>query len=683
MRNRIHKFIELFFDGLPYSDEAAEARVKIEKALDEAAPNAAPDELAAEYGSYEKLAALAGYSAEESKAWRSTEELRDGAEVKKELRRQRWLVYLISALLAGLPSELIWTVYSAVNGNREFALTLVYGLLLLLAALLLLRRYRRVQRQHSNDRYDAQTYEFLRAKSDQYAKRLLHSIALLFAALALFIGSELSFYIFGNSKPAELAENLFANMNFVQVPLFLLLKNILLVRVLQNRIRLPEHGRLLRHAAGMTAFSLLYWLIVIAAVVLLRESINYPANVFLVAGVVFALLILAYDLSLRKKLTFRNLVFNRPRAAFFLMLAVLAGGFTFMSRETFYTQPYINSLPVVEHRNNSICYDEESGVYTVTAAGDDFRSLHLTDIHLGGSLFSARQDIKALSACYALIENTHPDLVIVTGDLSFPLGIMSMSFNNSAPVYQFAAFMRNLGIPWAFTYGNHDTESLASMGREELNNVFKALSYRTSGTLLYPYVQPEVTGRSNQLIELRNADGSLNTALFLIDSNAYTGEGINVYDYIHDDQVEWYAGEMERLDAEAGRRLPSMIFFHIPLQQYRTAYELYEAGSGEVTYFFGENGEKMINKVCCSDYPSSLFDRARELGAEAMFCGHDHYNNMSLEYEGVRLTYGMSIDYLAMPGIENDTAQRGGELITIRGDGSWDLAQIPLDSLPG
>ena len=106
-----------------------------------------------------------------------------------------------------------------------------------------------------------------------------------------------------------------------------------------------------------------------------------------------------------------------------------------------------------------------------------------------------------------------------------------------------------------------------------------------------------------------------------------------------------------------------------------------EAGSGEVTYFFGVNGEKMIDKVCCSDYPSSLFDTARELGAVTMFCGHDHYNNLSVEYEGVRLTYGMSIDYLAMPGIEKDTEQRGGELITIRPDGSWDLEQIPLTSI--
>jgi hypothetical protein len=229
-----------------------------------------------------------------------------------------------------------------------------------------------------------------------------------------------------------------------------------------------------------------------------------------------------------------------------------------------------------------------------------------------------------------------------------------------------------------------DTESIASVDRETLNDVYMSLSYKTSGVLLYPYIQPGITGRNNQLLELRNADGTLNTALFLLDSNAYTGEGINVYDYIHDDQVEWYTTQVERLNKEAGRTVPSMVFFHIPLQQYRTAYELYEAGSDEVRYYFGENGEKMINKVCCSNYPSALFDRMLALGSTTgVFCGHDHYNNMSLEYKGIRLTYGMSIDYLAMPGIEHDTAQRGAELITIHPDASWDLVQIPLISITG
>ena len=77
-----------------------------------------------------------------------------------------------------------------------------------------------------------------------------------------------------------------------------------------------------------------------------------------------------------------------------------------------------------------------------------------------------------------------------------------------------------------------------------------------------------------------------------------------------------------------------------------------------------------------------VYDTAYALGSTTgFFCGHDHYNNASLEYKGIRLTYGMSIDYLAMPGIEKETRQRGAELITLYSDGSWDLQQIPLDSI--
>jgi DNA repair exonuclease len=678
----IQQFVGLFFDSLPYSEEAMNAKASIESALAEKEEALDVETLTADYGSYEKLAALAGCTAEDAARWRSTEKVLEPKAVKKELRRQRRLIWAIAAVCAGLLPVVVWGIYNGVLQSRDFFFSLLYGVALAALAVWLYKRFDRAERQHTDERYDMETYVLLRARSDQNAKRLINSLALLFAVTAMFFGSELSFYFFGNSKSAELLESLFSNLLIVQVPLFLFVKNLLLTRVLQNRIGLPKHEAFSRHVKWFAVASLVYWLLVTLLTVLLRNRLTYPANVFLAAGAIYFLLVLAYDLTLRKRVTFRNLVFDKRRFTLVLVIVLLITAFISMRRETFYTQPYINSLPVVEHRDNKIEYNEQTGVYTITAAGEDFRILHLTDIHLGGSLSSYRKDHKALEACYKEIEATHPDLVIVTGDLSFPLGIMSMSFNNTAPVYQFASFMRNLSIPWAFTYGNHDTESLASVSKEQLDDVYKALSYKTSGTLLYPYVQPEVTGRNNQLIEVRNADGSLMTALFLIDSNAYTGEGINVYDYIHDDQVDWYATEVERLNTEEGRTVDSLVFFHIPLQQYRTAYELYEAGSDEVTYFFGENGEKMIDKVCCSDYPSSLFDRMVELGSTSgTFCGHDHYNNMSLEYRGIRLTYGMSIDYLAMPGIEKDTAQRGAELITILRDGSWDVYQLPLTRL--
>lgn len=223
---------------------------------------------------------------------------------------------------------------------------------------------------------------------------------------------------------------------------------------------------------------------------------------------------------------------------------------------------------------------------------------------------------------------------------------------------------------------------MATSSSQDLNELFMSLSYKTSKTLLYPYVQPEITGRNNQIIKILNSDGSLNQALFLMDSNDYTNNGINDYDYIHDDQVDWYENNVLSLQEQYGKEASSMLFFHIPLQEYRTANDLYEKDDTQVKYFFGEIGETMINKICCSNYPSKLFDTAVSLNStKAMFCGHDHYNNISLEYKGIRLTYGMSIDYLAMPGIENDMKQRGATLITLHEDSSFDIEQIKLTEI--
>ena len=96
-------------------------------------------------------------------------------------------------------------------------------------------------------------------------------------------------------------------------------------------------------------------------------------------------------------------------------------------------------------------------------------------------------------------------------------------------------------------------------------------------------------------------------ALFLLDSNDYIpGGNLNEYDYIHEDQVAWYEKQVRRLSEQEGYTIPSMLFFHIPLQEYKEAYELYEKDDPRVTYYYGEIGETMIDKICCSQYPLSL-----------------------------------------------------------------------------
>mgnify|MGYP004645746773 FL=1 len=116
----------------------------------------------------------------------------------------------------------------------------------------------------------------------------------------------------------------------------------------------------------------------------------------------------------------------------------------------------------------------------------------------------------------------------------------------------------------------------------------------------------------------------------------------------------------------------------MPLQEYESAYNLYKDGSTEVKYYYGEIGEK-DEEICCSKYKSKLFDTAVKLGStKGIFVGHDHYNNISMEYKNIRLTYGMSIDYLAMLGISEKTKQRGGTLITLHSDSTIDIKQVPF-----
>ena len=116
---------------------------------------------------------------------------------------------------------------------------------------------------------------------------------------------------------------------------------------------------------------------------------------------------------------------------------------------------------VFEHHSTASC-DEMTGVYTLQNDREEFRILQLTDLHIGGSVTTIRHDRRAFDACYDLISRTQPDLVILTGDLVYPLPYQSFSTNNLVPLWQIADFMNNVGIPWTLVYGNHDTEAIAS-----------------------------------------------------------------------------------------------------------------------------------------------------------------------------------------------------------------------------
>jgi len=667
---RILNYVELFFESVFYSKHSVKIKEEILKKLELLSEEYSFEEIVEKYNTLESLCYLASFSDKDIQKLKFSQDVITKESLQKDFKTIRKFIYLFLFFFLFGGTQIFYLIC-------EFHFSNLFALFIgCFFGVSFSKKYLSLEKKSSV--YSVSSREYLKDLYDKYTKKFFNT---LFFSIVFCIFYFLSFYFMGvTSKFSEVYVFFNRTIFLFDLLLLLLFKNYFLSNYFLDKMEPKRKKVYFKNVKFVFLVSALYWFSYFLSCVVFKE---YFMNCFLFFACGYGIFFLIFLFFKRKEVLYQNIRFNGKRFASFSVLFFFFFLFSFMKRDFWLLQPYINSVPNIATHQNKISYNEQTGVYTITNAQQgDFKVLQLTDIHLGGSIFSYDKDKKALETVYDLISFTEPDLVLVTGDLTFPVGLFSFSFNNHTPVMQFASFMRNLGIPWAFTYGNHDTEAIATYSEESLDSLYQSLSYKTSKNLLYPYLQPSITGRNNQLIEVRNFDGSLNQALILLDSNAYTEEGFNTYDFIHDDQVEWYQKTLQDLERREHQQVSSMLFFHIPIEQYRTAYELYLEGSEEVTYYFGSNDEKMFDKICTSDYETTLFSKVLELrSTKAIFCGHDHYNNMSLEYKGVRLTYGMSIDYLAMPGISKDTKQRGGTLITLKEDSSFEIEQIPYSSL--
>ncbi|NLL55779.1 MAG: hypothetical protein GX242_01010 [Clostridiales bacterium] len=338
---------------------------------------------------------------------------------------------------------------------------------------------------------------------------------------------------------------------------------------------------------------------------------------------------------------------------------------------------------------------DENGYWTFTT-DDEFVVLQLTDIHIGGGSFSSRKDKMAMKAISELVETSRPDLIIVTGDIAYPVPFSSGSFNNLNPTKIFANFMNSLGVFWTVTLGNHDSEVYSYYSREEIAKYYldKDVNYahNKNARCLYQIGPEDVDGYGNYFINVKNSQGIITQAVMMMDSHSYIeGDSFGIkwrYDNIHQNQIDWYANEINKLDAQnklidnESPMIKSLAFFHIPLQEYLLAWTEYMENdykdTENVKLVYGGAGESG-KIVYCGVYPDKMFETMLELGStQGIFVGHDHLNNFSLDYKGIRLTYGMSIDYLAYMGISKKVEQRGGTVITITPDGSFDCYGLRL-----
>lgn len=367
---------------------------------------------------------------------------------------------------------------------------------------------------------------------------------------------------------------------------------------------------------------------------------------------------------------------------------------------------YIRSLEPVAYDSPPIVpeYDAALG-HCAVKAERDLKVMMLSDIHLGGGVWSLRNDKKTVYEVSVMLREEKPDFVILGGDNTFAVPGPGFhgggTLDNAMAARDLLELFEHEGVYFTTVFGNHDTESFDYASRRSIGKLYESDKYPhcffRSEFSDSAASRPSV---SNQLIAVENADGTPVRLILLMDTNDYIDGSISAtinwqYDVLHPAQTEWAKGEIASLSAKAGcadgSALGTLCFFHIPIGEYETAYRELEANGFKDTadskYIEGVWDEKVNDTMggriwfggCyrTGESPASLDNFFETLGPDgigaldACFCGHDHINSAVVNYRGVLLGYNYSVDNLAYADIASFGLQRGCTLFTLTGTGEW------------
>ncbi len=247
-----------------------------------------------------------------------------------------------------------------------------------------------------------------------------------------------------------------------------------------------------------------------------------------------------------------------------------------------------------------------------------FKIAQFTDLHLNGE---KPEGSKPVHECVnRVLDAEHPDFIIFTGD------IVCCGNGTGDCLSELLSMVNGCQIPFGIVFGNHDDEK--DLSREQLMEIARKYAFNCSWD-----EEPSIHGVSNYVLPVRSSDGTKEAALlYCLDSNAYSQmEGVDGYDYIRRDQVEWYVRQSEKHRERNGKPLPALAFFHIPIPEYK------EASLFEETNFYGIRGEHVASPLL----NSGLFTAMKEQGdVMGVFVGHEHDNDFIVGWKGIALAYG-------------------------------------------
>lgn len=308
--------------------------------------------------------------------------------------------------------------------------------------------------------------------------------------------------------------------------------------------------------------------------------------------------------------------------------------------------------------------------------------LQLTDLHE-----VAEGEPRTAAFLAAVLDDQRPGLVVLTGDLV------------ASELASAAALRRALdhvvrpvderGIPWLVTLGNHDEDHTAATGVDAAGLLALCRAYPCNLNAPGP---DGVSGTGNALVlvEGSRGDGPA-AAVWALDAGreapAHLG-GQRLADgflmgwgwmprwaWIRHDQVAWYAEASARLERDHGRKIPGLMFLHVPLHEHRQMWEDDAARrAAGLPPLHGVTGERHEDE-CVGALNGGLFAAALDRGdVLGIFAGHDHVNDYAGSYLGVTLAYAASAGFAPYGlGGEDDHRLRGARVIVLDEREPWRL----------
>ena len=306
-----------------------------------------------------------------------------------------------------------------------------------------------------------------------------------------------------------------------------------------------------------------------------------------------------------------------------------------------------------------------------------FRILMMSDAHQ-----KPGDDVRTIRAMRLLIDRTKPDLVILGGD---NVAACENEAEYEAQLDRIASPMEEKGIPWAHVFGNHDQTPVLSKKYQQ--RVYESYPHCVSKA-----GPEELPGEGNYFLPVMDENGDVVFGVWGVDSQqdwknqtvplSYAGDlywdlmmpvpiqSHSDYDFIRFEQVMWYWNTSVRLEKLCGRKIPSLMVFHIPLFEFNAILR-----NANRTHLKGEHNERLSN----SEINSGIFAAAFQRGdVKAIFTGHDHINTFDGVYCGIHMGFDGSIGYQAYGTRDNDPGHdrerlRGGRIFDISRENPWDI----------